>query len=127
MKVDARTINDVTVSPNAKYASLSREGASNRVNGVVIPDVDRPHLSTVATASFERRQRATASLRSTLSVGNALLSPDSRYAFASIEGVGVAPGKVDVYDPRALAKVGTVDVGLQAGGTAFWKTERARP
>ena len=51
------------------------------------------------------------------------LSPDSRYAFVSSEGVGSAPGKVDVYDLKALTKVGTVDVGQQASGIAFWKTE----
>jgi DNA-binding beta-propeller fold protein YncE len=54
------------------------------------------------------------------------VSPDSRYAFVSSEGVGAAPGKVDVYDLRALARVGSVDVGLQAGGIAFWKMEPAR-
>lgn len=51
------------------------------------------------------------------------LSSDSRYAFVSSEGVGAAPGKVDVYDLTALARVGTVDVGQQASGIAFWKTE----
>ena len=51
------------------------------------------------------------------------LSPDSRYAFVSSEGVGAAPGKVDVYDLRALARVGSVDVGQQAGGIAFWKMQ----
>jgi DNA-binding beta-propeller fold protein YncE len=54
------------------------------------------------------------------------VSPDSRYAFVSSEGVGAAPGKVDVYDLRAFAKVGTVDVGQQAGGIAFWKMAPAR-
>ncbi|MEO8452182.1 MAG: YncE family protein [Gemmatimonadota bacterium] len=58
----------------------------------------------------------------TLSHGVAL-SADSRYAFVSVEGVGAEPGKVDVYDLVALAKVGTVDVGQQAGGIAFWKME----
>jgi hypothetical protein len=42
IKVDARTINDVTVSPDARYAVLSREGASNRVNGVVFLDLADP-------------------------------------------------------------------------------------
>lgn len=28
IRIDARTINDVTVSPDGRYASLSREGAS---------------------------------------------------------------------------------------------------
>ncbi len=42
IKIDARTINDVTVSPDARYAVLSREGASNRVNGVVFLDLADP-------------------------------------------------------------------------------------
>ena len=49
------------------------------------------------------------------------VSPDSRYAFVSSEGVGSAPGKVDVFDLQALAIAGTVDVGQQASGIAFWK------
>jgi hypothetical protein len=49
VKVDARTINDVTVSPNAKYAVLSREGASNRVNGVVILDISTPAHPKIAS------------------------------------------------------------------------------
>ncbi len=54
------------------------------------------------------------------------VSPDSRYAFVSVEGVGAAPGKVDVWDLRALARVASVDVGQQASGIAFWKMEAAR-
>jgi DNA-binding beta-propeller fold protein YncE len=61
-------------------------------------------------------------LRNSTTVANGIaVSADSRYAFVSSEGVGAAPGKVDVYDLRALARVGTVDVGQQAGGIAFWK------
>lgn len=51
------------------------------------------------------------------------ISPDSRYAFVSSEGVGAAPGKVDIYDLRALGRAASVDVGQQAGGIAFWKME----
>jgi DNA-binding beta-propeller fold protein YncE len=49
------------------------------------------------------------------------VSADSRYAFVTSEGVGSAPGKVDVFDLGALALVATVDVGQQASGIAFWK------
>jgi hypothetical protein len=49
VKVDARTINDVTVSPDARYAVMSREGASNRVNGVVILDLANPAKPTIAS------------------------------------------------------------------------------
>jgi len=52
------------------------------------------------------------------------ISPDSRYAFVSSEGVGAQPGKVDVVDLQALAKVGTADVAQQASGIAFWKMSR---
>jgi DNA-binding beta-propeller fold protein YncE len=51
------------------------------------------------------------------------VSPDSRYAFVSNEGVGAEPGKVDVYDLKARSRVASVDVGQQAGGIAFWKME----
>ena len=53
------------------------------------------------------------------------ISPDSRYAFISNEAVGAAPGKVDIYDLRALTRVADVAVGQQAGGIAFWKMEPA--
>jgi hypothetical protein len=50
VKVDARTINDVTVSPDARYAVLSREGASNRVNGVVFLDLADPAHPKVSSS-----------------------------------------------------------------------------
>ncbi|MEX2153099.1 MAG: hypothetical protein WD825_07145 [Gemmatimonadaceae bacterium] len=53
------------------------------------------------------------------------ISPDSRYAFVSNEGVGAQPGKVDIYDLRALIRVASVDVGQQASGIAFWKSQPA--
>ncbi len=37
-------------------------------------------------------------------------SPDSHYAFVSSEGVGAAPGRVDVFDLRTFSRVGSVDV-----------------
>jgi DNA-binding beta-propeller fold protein YncE len=52
-----------------------------------------------------------------------VISPDSRYAFVTQEGVGAEPGAVDVIDLRALAVVASVDVGQQAGGIDFWKSE----
>jgi DNA-binding beta-propeller fold protein YncE len=53
------------------------------------------------------------------------VSPDSRYAFISIEGVGSEPGTVDVIDLETGSRVASVDVGRQAGGIGFWKMERA--
>lgn len=53
------------------------------------------------------------------------VSPDSRYAFVSVEGKGAEPGKVDVYDLEAFRLVGSAEVGQQAGGIIFWKMEPA--
>ena len=52
-----------------------------------------------------------------------VVSPDSRYAFVTAEGIGGEPGAVDVFDLRANERVASVDVGQQAGGIAFWKME----
>jgi DNA-binding beta-propeller fold protein YncE len=46
------------------------------------------------------------------------ITPDSRYVFVSVEGVGSDPGKVDVIDLRSLERVASVEVGQQAGGIA---------
>jgi hypothetical protein len=51
--VDARTINDVTVSPDGRYGVIAREGASNRVNGVVILDLATPAHPKVVS-SFDQ-------------------------------------------------------------------------
>jgi DNA-binding beta-propeller fold protein YncE len=55
------------------------------------------------------------------------ISPDSRYAFVSIEGVGGEPGRVEVVDLAAGERVATVDIGAQASGIAFWKQEAGPP
>lgn len=52
------------------------------------------------------------------------LSPDSRYAFISVEGIGGEPGAVDVIDLVTMEHVATAEVGKQAGGIAFWKIEK---
>jgi DNA-binding beta-propeller fold protein YncE len=54
------------------------------------------------------------------------VSDDDRYAFISVEGTGSQPGTVDIIDLTALAKVASVDVGQQAGGIDFWKSDNHR-
>jgi DNA-binding beta-propeller fold protein YncE len=51
-----------------------------------------------------------------------VVSPDSRYAFVTLEGIGAEPGTVDVIDLASRTRVASVDVGQQAGGIDFWKT-----
>jgi len=53
------------------------------------------------------------------------VTPDSRYAFVSVEGKGAEPGKVDVYDLQTFEMIGSAAVGQQAGGIIFWKMEPA--
>lgn len=52
-----------------------------------------------------------------------VLTPDDRFAFVTLEGVGDEPGTVEVYDAATGARMAAVDVGKQAGGIAFWKVE----
>jgi DNA-binding beta-propeller fold protein YncE len=56
-----------------------------------------------------------------------VISPDDRYAFVTVEGIGSEPGTVEVIDLRALRTVATVEVGQQAGGIDFWKTVPSAP
>ena len=60
-------------------------------------------------------------------VSGVAVSDDDRYAFISVEGSGSQPGTVDIIDLVALRKVASVDVGQQAGGIDFWKSEASRP
>ena len=53
------------------------------------------------------------------------VSPDSRYAFITIEGRGAEPGTLEVIDLQTLRRVATADLGQQAAGVEFWKVEPA--
>jgi DNA-binding beta-propeller fold protein YncE len=55
-------------------------------------------------------------------VHGAVVTPDNRYAFISVEGVGDDPGTVEVIDLDAMKTVATADVPTQAAGIDFWKT-----
>lgn len=60
-------------------------------------------------------------------VHGAVVTPDNRYAFISVEGVGAEPGTVEVIDLDAMRTVATLDVGSQAAGIDFWKNEPSKP
>jgi DNA-binding beta-propeller fold protein YncE len=59
-------------------------------------------------------------------VHGVVVSPDDRYAFVSVEGIGSQPGTVEVIDLRTGTAVAAADVGQMAGGIDFWKTEGRR-
>jgi DNA-binding beta-propeller fold protein YncE len=100
---------NLAVTPDGKYllATLKKGGSFE--------------VFDLATGASVMQMKNSTTLANGIAV-----SSDSRYAFVSSEGVGAAPGKVDVYDLKALTRVGTVDVGQQAGGIAFWKMEPAK-
>jgi DNA-binding beta-propeller fold protein YncE len=110
--------------------SITRRIATGRgpYNLAVTPDGKSMVATLKQSASVEIYDlvtgRSVAKLPTSTTVAHGVtISPDSRYAFVSSEGVGAAPGKVDVYDIRARVKVATVDVGQQASGITFWKMD----
>jgi DNA-binding beta-propeller fold protein YncE len=54
----------------------------------------------------------------------AVVSPDNRYAFISVEGIGSEPGTVEIIDLEALKTVATLDVGEEAAGIDFLRMEK---
>ena len=50
-----------------------------------------------------------------------VVTPDDRYAFVTVEGVGAEPGTVEIIDLVAMKTVATVDVAQGAAGIDFYK------
>ena len=97
-------------------------------NVEVSPDGTRMVVSYKSAASVGiwdlEAGRELARIPSTRKVTHGVvLSPDSRYAFVSNEGVGGEKGTLDVYDLAENRRVATVELGLQAGGIYFWKMQ----
>jgi hypothetical protein len=53
LKVDARLVNDVSTTPDEKIGVISREGASNRKNGIAILDLSTPGKMQIASEYTE--------------------------------------------------------------------------
>ncbi len=53
LQVDARRINDVKIHPNNRLAIITREGASNRRNGIVLLDLSTPANPTILSEYTE--------------------------------------------------------------------------
>jgi DNA-binding beta-propeller fold protein YncE len=51
------------------------------------------------------------------------ITPDSRYVFITVEGVGSEPGTVEIIDLKSRATVASVDTPSQAAGIDFWKMD----
>jgi hypothetical protein len=92
--VDARTVNDVKVSPDGRYAVMTREGASNRRNGAVILDLAVPAHPKIAAVFDEGL---------TGGVHNSFPTNDYLYALSAGEKYLIIDVR-DIYAPRYVGE-----------------------
>ena len=103
IQVDARSVNDMKVSPDARYATMTREGASNRRNGVVILDLADPAHPKIASEVTDYGL--------TGGVHNAF--PTNEYVFALAGGDKYVILDVsDIYNPRYVGEYNHPDSRL---------------
>ncbi|MEM6675979.1 MAG: Ig-like domain-containing protein [Planctomycetota bacterium] len=95
--IDARTVNDVKVSGDGRLCVLSREGASNRKNGIVLVDVSDPRNPRIVSGFDEEL---------TGGVHNVFIDGDEVYALSA----GARYDSIDVSDPGAPQRIGTYKV-----------------
>jgi hypothetical protein len=98
VSVDARTVNDVKVSEDGRYCVISREGASNRKNGIVIFDVSNPR---------DPKRLSTFDENLTGGVHNVFI--DGHHIFAL--SAGQRYDVIDIEDPLQPSAVGTFELG----------------
>ncbi|MEM9381099.1 MAG: Ig-like domain-containing protein [Planctomycetota bacterium] len=95
--IDARTVNDVKVSKDGRICVLSREGASNRKNGIVLVDVTNPREPKILSGFDEQL---------TGGVHNVFIDGNKVYALSA----GSRYDSIDVSDPGAPQRVGSYKV-----------------
>jgi len=95
--VDARTVNDVKVSEDGRLCIISREGASDRKNGIVAFDVTNP-----------RKPERISEFNDELTGGVHNLFIDKNYAYAL--SAGRRYDILDIKNPRAPTRVGSYQV-----------------
>lgn len=98
VQVDARTVNDVKVSPDGKICIISREGASNRKNGIIIIDVTNPYDVQIIKEYTKN-----------LTGGVHNLFIDEKYVYAL--SAGQKYYILNIEDPKNPVEVGMFEVG----------------
>jgi hypothetical protein len=97
IKVDARTVNDVKVSEDGRICILSREGASDRKNGMVILDVTDPSKPEILSTFTDQL---------TGGVHNVFIYEDHVYALSAGRRFDI----INILDPRNPQRVGTFEL-----------------
>lgn len=101
VNIDARTVNDVKVSADGRLCVLSREGASNRKNGIVLVDVTNPRDPKIVSGFDDEL---------TGGVHNVFIDGNQVYALSA----GARYDSIDVSDPASPRKVGSYKVAERA-------------
>ena len=104
IQVDARTVNDVKVSEDGDIAVISREGASDRQNGIVILDVGNPREGVPVLSEFTDQL--------TGGVHNIFISEDHVLALSGGRRYDV----IDIKDPSNPERVGRFELDTPAHG-----------
>ena len=98
IQVDARTVNDVKVSEDGKICVISREGASNRKNGIIIIDVSNPYDVKIITEYTKNL---------TGGVHNVFIYENHVYALSNSEKYYV----INIEDPYNPIEIGKFELG----------------
>ncbi len=101
VKVDARTVNDVKVSEDGKLCIISREGASNRKNGIVIIDVSNPRSPEIISTYTENL---------TGGVHNLFIYKDHVYALSNGQRYDI----INIKDPKKPYRVSKFELSGEA-------------
>ncbi|MFQ5571811.1 MAG: Ig-like domain-containing protein [Rhodothermales bacterium] len=96
LQVDARRINDVKIHPNNRLAIITREGASNRRNGIVLLDLSTPAHPTILSEYTETV---------TGGVHNVWIRGDENLIYACHNGTSEMH-IIDISDPEHPKEVG---------------------
>lgn len=97
VQVDARTVNDVKVSEDGTIAVITREGASNRRNGIIIMDVSNPKEVKILSEYTEGL---------TGGVHNTFIYDDHVYAVNNGRKYDI----INIEDPKNPRTVGVVEL-----------------
>jgi plastocyanin len=103
MQLDARRINDVKIHPNNRVGIVTREGASNRRNGLVLLDLSTPAHPTIISEYTETL---------TGGVHNVWIVGEEDLVYAVHNGTR-AIHIIDISDPAAPAEVGRWQIDNQ--------------
>ena len=104
VQVDARTVNDVKVSEDGEIAVISREGASDRKNGIVVLGVGNPREGVPVLSEFTDQL--------TGGVHNVFISEDHVFALSAGRRYDV----INIEDPRNPSRVGRFELDTPGHG-----------